>query len=187
MTARITPGRRPDIGLLNAAVARGMGLVAGTNPPHVFTTLARNRRLFRRWLVFAGALMPGGRLPRPDTELLILRTAHLCGSDYEWQHHSRLGTAAGLTGVDLDRVKVGPTASGWTERQRALLQGADELHTDRRVSDTTWAALRRHLSETDVIEYLLLIGHYEMLAMTLNSLGVEPDQERRRVLPWAAR
>jgi hypothetical protein len=27
----------------------------------------------------------------------------------------------------------------------------------------------------------MLIGHYEMLAMTLNSLGVEPEQPRHRI------
>jgi hypothetical protein len=37
--------------------------------------------------VLASELMPGGRLPREDTELMILRTAHNCRSDYEWRAH----------------------------------------------------------------------------------------------------
>jgi alkylhydroperoxidase family enzyme len=47
--------------------------------------------LFRRWLWFAGALMPGGRLPRDETELVILRVAHNTDCDYEWGHHERIG------------------------------------------------------------------------------------------------
>ena len=39
--------------------------------------------------------------------------------------------------------------------------------------------LSRHLDEVLLIELCMLIGHYEMLAMTLNSLDVEPDFEAR--------
>jgi alkylhydroperoxidase family enzyme len=77
--ARIPPGTPRDIGPVNFAVARALGVATGGGPPHIFTTLARHRRLFRRWLRFAGALMPGGTLPRADSELLILRVAHNSG------------------------------------------------------------------------------------------------------------
>ena len=67
-----------------------LGLATGGRPPNIFTTLARHHGLFRRWLWFAGALMPGGKLPRIETELVILRVAHNTGCDYEWGHHERL-------------------------------------------------------------------------------------------------
>jgi alkylhydroperoxidase family enzyme len=181
-TPRIRPGTRADIGAANALLARALGLAAGTNPPRIFTTLSRHRRLFRRWLRFAGALMPGGKLPRRDTELLILRVAHLCGSEYEWLHHERLGARAGLGKDEIARVRDGADADGWSERERLLLTAADELHGDRRVSDATWAGLRPLLSDEQLIELCMLVGHYEMLAMTLNSLGVQPDVQLRRGL-----
>lgn len=179
---RIAPGTRREIGVLNALIARAIGLATGTGPPGVFTTLARHRRLFRRWLRFAGALMPGGRLPRRDTELLILRVAHLCDCDYEWRHHERIGKRAGLDREAIARVRGGADAEVWTERQALLLGAADELHADRRISDGTWASLAALLDDEELIELCLLVGHYEMLAMTLNSLGVEPDIQRRRGL-----
>ncbi len=74
--ARIKPGTRRDIGVVNLGIVRVLGFVSGSGPPNVFTTLARHRRLFRRWLRFAGALMPGGLLARAESELLILRVAH---------------------------------------------------------------------------------------------------------------
>jgi alkylhydroperoxidase family enzyme len=37
--------------------------------------------------------------------------------------------------------------------------------------------VRAHLSETELIELCMLVGHYEMLAMTINSLGIEPEAE----------
>jgi AhpD family alkylhydroperoxidase len=176
--ARIPPGTARDIGRLNFAIARVLGLAAGGRPPNVFTTLARHRRLFRPWLRFAGRLMPRGRLPRADTELLILRVAHNTGCDYEWGHHERLGRRAGLTPDDIRRVRDGAEAEGWSPRQRLLLRAADELHGDRTISDALWAELRPGLSDADLIELCMLVGHYEMLAMTLNSLRVQPDPAR---------
>src|SRR5690349_11182198 len=131
--ARIAPGEPREIGRVNAAITRLIGAATGGRAPNVFTTLARNRRLFRRWLWFAGALMPGGRLPRAESELAILRVADNCGSDYEWSHHQALGRAAGLTVEEIERVRRGPDAEGWAPRQRLILRTADELHADRTV------------------------------------------------------
>jgi AhpD family alkylhydroperoxidase len=172
---RVEPGGPGDIGVLNTVIARIGGRVAGTGPPHLFTTLGRHRRLFRRWLRFAGGLMPGGRLPRVDTELVILRVAYNCDCRYEWDHHVHIGGRAGLSAEEIERVRSGPAADGWSPRRRALLTAADELHADRDVSDTTWAELREHLDDRDLVELCVLVGHYEMLAMTINALGIQPD------------
>jgi alkylhydroperoxidase family enzyme len=174
-TPRIAPGTWREIGLINAGIAWVAGRVAGTGPLNLFTTLGRHRRLFRGWLWFAGALMPRGTLHRADTELVILRVAHNCACEYEWRHHERIGQSTGLTGEDVARVRAGAQATGWTSRQRAVLQAADELHDRRELSDGLWAELSRELSETQLIELCMLVGHYEMLAMTLRSLRVQPE------------
>jgi AhpD family alkylhydroperoxidase len=182
VTPRIPPGSRRDIGALNWGIARILGIASGSsNPPRLFTTLARNRRLFRAWLRFAGMLMPGGKLPRPDTELVILRVAHNCGCEYEWRHHERLARLAGLDREAVAHVRDGAQATGWTARQAALLRAADELHEERTLSDQCWQELRPHLTAAQAIELFMLIGHYEMLAMTLNALRVEPDDFGARV------
>ena len=172
---RVAPGTRAEIGRVNAGIAWVLGAAAGGGPPNVFTTLARHRRVFRPWLRFAGTLMPGGTLPRQESELVILRVAHVTGCAYEWHHHERLGQRAGLSVEEIARVKDGPAAEGWTERQEALLAAVDGLHTDDRIDDALWARLTPHWSETELIELCLLTGHYVMLAMTLNTLGVQPD------------
>ncbi len=175
---RIAPGGRAEIGMVNHALVTLIGIPAGGRA-NVFTTLARNRKLFRRWLRFAAALMPGGRLPRADTELVILRVAHVAGSQYEWEHHRRLGALAGLGADEIERVRRGPAEPGWNERQRALLAAADELLAERDLSDERWSELARHLGERELIEFCMLVGHYEMLAMTLNALRVQPDAPGR--------
>jgi AhpD family alkylhydroperoxidase len=174
---RLRPGSRAEIGWLNALIVAAIGRAAGTRrPPNVFTTLARHRRLFRGWLRFAGALMPRGSLPRADTELLILRVAHNCRCDYEWRHHERLGRAAGLSEADIGRILDGPGARGWSPRRSLLLRAADELHERRELSDELWRGLREELRDAQLIELLMLVGHYEMLAMTIASLRIQPDE-----------
>lgn len=172
---RIAPGGRREIGLVNGAIVRVLGAAVGGEPPRVFTTLARHRGLFRRWLWFAGGLMPGGTLPRAEAELVILRVAHNTRCDYEWVQHERLARRAGLGADEVARVRNGAAASGWSPRQALLLRAADELHADRRIGDELWTALAREYDERELIELCLLVGHYEMLAMTLRSLEVQPD------------
>lgn len=172
---RITPGTRSEIGLVNAGIARLIGLGAGGRPPHVFTTLARHRGLFRRWLWFVAALMPGGKLPRQETELVILRVAHNTACEYEWSHHERIGKRVGLSGEEIACVRERATASGLSPRRAMLLEAADEMHSDGAIGDELWARLCGALSEVELIELCMLIGHYEMLAMTLKSLRVESD------------
>lgn len=178
---RIAPGTRRQIGPVNAAIAWAIGRATGGRPPHVFTTLARHRSLFRRWLWFAGGLMPGGKLPRRDTELVILRVAHNTGCGYEWSHHERLGQRAGLSAKEVERVRTGPGAEGWTPRQQMLLAAADEMHERGEIGDELWSRLAAELDDRLLIELCLLIGHYEMLAMTLNTLRVQPEPPRGRL------
>ena len=177
MSPRIEPGSPSEIGRLNSGITRVLGAATGGPPPNLFTTLARHRGIFRKWLRFAGALMPGGRLPRNESELVILRVAHNTGCEYEWRHHERLGAEAGLQAEEIERVRAGADA-GWSPRRAALLRATDELHEQRKISDPTWNELRPFMSDEDLIELCLLVGHYEMLAMTLNSLEVAPDEQR---------
>jgi AhpD family alkylhydroperoxidase len=173
---RIAPGDRRELGVLTWGFTRIAGVAMRSNPPNLFTTLGRHRGLFRGWLMFAGRLMPGGKLPRRDTELVILRVAHLRSCAYEFEHHVRLGRRAGLTDADLRRVLEGPAAAGWTPREQAILTAADELHATQDVSDATWDALRAHLDERRAIELVFLVGHYEMLATAIGTLRIQVDR-----------
>jgi AhpD family alkylhydroperoxidase len=176
MTARIAPGSRRDLGLAIWVFSRLAGRATHTAPPAIFTTLGRGRGLFWGWLHFAGRLMPGGRLPRRETELVILRVATLRDCTYELEHHVRLGARAGVTPADVARVREGSAAAGWRGHERLLMRVTEELLATRDLADTTWAELRAAYDERTVIEILLLVGHYDMLATTLTTLRLEPDR-----------
>jgi AhpD family alkylhydroperoxidase len=175
-TPRIEPGARADVGIISWTIAQIGGRVTGGKPPNLFLTLGRHPALFRGWLRFAGRLMPRGKLPRRDTELVILRVAHVRDCAYEHEHHVRLGRRAGLSDGEIARVADGPQASGWTPREQALLQATDELLAHGDVADETWSRLQGELDTRSLIELVLLIGHYEMLAKAINTLRIQPDR-----------
>jgi len=179
-TPRVQPSTRGELGLLNSALMRIAQRVAGTTaPPNLFTTMGRNRRLFRHWLRFAGDLMPRGGLPRTDTELVILRVSHLTGAEYEAVHHRPMGRRAGLSEEEVAAVAVDDLDSGpWSPRQRLLLDAVDELHHDDRIGEETFRGLRPMLSDSDLVELCMLAGHYALLAGLINSLGIESDVHR---------
>jgi 4-carboxymuconolactone decarboxylase len=145
--------------------------VATLRDANIFSTLVRAPGLFRRWLPFAGKLL-AGKLSARDRELLILRTAWNCRARYEWGHHVAIALESGLTRDEIGRVPKGPDAD-WSASDALLLRVADELHIEHRVSDATWDALGARFDTQQLIELPMLVGHYHLLAMTLNTLGVE--------------
>lgn len=173
---RVPPARGEELSFLVRPIVALIARSFGGTAPNIITTLARHGRAFVPWLLFAGRLMPGGSLPRTDTELVILRVAHNNRCRYEWDHHVRIGAKAGLSSEQIERVAVGPDAEGWGERESALLQATDELHADRFISDGTWARLGEFLSQTELLELCMLAGHYEMLAGTIASAGIQPER-----------
>jgi len=172
MTARIAP--LPSTG--NPAHLQEMldyGTAGTGGASNVFLTLAKNPELFVRWLAFSAEPYTEGRLAPRQRELLILRTAWRCQSDYEWGQHVRMGRAAGLTEEEIGGVADHLDPWGWPPLDEALLRVVDELVADHVVAPPTWETLARHLDEPQLIEVLMVVGNYIGLAGFLNAVGVE--------------
>ena len=152
-------------------------LLAQAAPPgaravNIFATLVRHPGLFRRWMPFGGKLLRG-RLPARDRELLILRTAWVTEAAYEWAQHVPIARDAGVTETEVEAVANGADDPSWSPADATLIQAVDELHDDGKIGDGTWAKLAERYDERQLIELPMLVGHYHMVAFTLNSLGVE--------------
>lgn len=171
-TTRIAPLGEAEMSPTAKALLAEVRLVGPQ--ANIFATLVKAEGLFRRWLPFGGKLLRG-KLPARDRELLILRTAWNCASPYEWGQHVLLARQAGLAEEEVAQVPYGPEAGKWSESDRTLLRAADELHETFGISDATWEALRQRYGEAELIELPMLVGHYHMVAMALNSLGVAPE------------
>jgi alkylhydroperoxidase family enzyme len=55
------------------------------------------------------------------------------------------------------------------------LRAADELHDESCISERTWEVLASRYDDRQLIEVVMVVGHYHLVAFTLNSLGVQPE------------
>ena len=165
---RIDGGRTSS--KLATLIARAGGRRNGTEPINLFLVLGRNPRLFRGWLRFAAKLMPFGKLPRKETELVILRVAHLVGSHYERVQHERIGLMVGLTQAEIDDTTRDDAK--WPSRRAAIMAATDQLIGNGDIDDAAWSQLTTHLNEREIIELVMLASHYQMLATTIRALRI---------------
>jgi 4-carboxymuconolactone decarboxylase len=142
---------------------------------NIFATMANHPGLLRRYLPFGGKLLNGGVTDPRLRELLILRTAWNCWSEYEWGQHVRIGREAGLSDAEITLVTMGPEADGWSVDEALVLTACDELCITHTVSDETWTRLAERLYAKQLVELTLLVGHYVMIAGMLNALGVQRE------------
>lgn len=173
--ARIPPGGRRELGLINWTISRIAARKVRAPHMHLFETLGQHKMLFLTFLPYAGQLLNKGKLPKAETELIILRVGQLRGSQYELQQHRRLARSRGVDDALQEMIFEGPQAAGLTDRQRALLRAVDEFITERDLTDETYAALSTHLTREQIIEFCALAGHYDTIAGILATLRVPMD------------
>lgn len=139
----------------------------GGSAPITIVALAHSERLLAPFLGWAAALALEGQLSKREHEILALRTARNCGSEFEWVEHTRLARTAGLTDEEIERVVVGADC-GWSRAEQLLIMAADELHRDISICHTTWAELAAHYNSAQLVEAVFVVGQYTMLSMVAN-------------------
>jgi alkylhydroperoxidase family enzyme len=157
------------------AQAEQLDKLGRTGDLHLFRTLAHHPQLLRSWIRFANHLLARSSLADRDREIVILRAAWLCRSEYEWGQHVGIGRTAGLSDDEILRIAAEPTASAWTDWERTLLQATDELLGEHCLSDATWSSLAEVYGPEQLLELTMLAGHYAMLAGMLRSAGVQTE------------
>ncbi|TCO46756.1 AhpD family alkylhydroperoxidase [Actinocrispum wychmicini] len=101
-------------------------------------------------------------LPLPIQELVSLRASQINGCGFCTDMHTKDATAAGETSVRLNLVAAWREATVFTEAERAALALAEEgtrladAHTG--VSDETWAQVRKHYDEDQVVALVSLVA-----------------------------
>jgi 4-carboxymuconolactone decarboxylase len=130
----------------------------------------------------AGILGPRSLIAPRDREILIHRTAALCGCEYEWGvHATAYGEAVGLTPEAIRATATGAANDpAFAERDALLVRLADELHHTAHVSDQLWTALSAHWDAPQLIELLIIAGAHHAVAYVANGAQVAREG-------WAAR
>lgn len=171
-TPRIAPTREPEWTAEQRALLEPIQSSRGT-VPNIYLTMARHPDMFTPRLTFGRHIQRNSTLPAREREMLICRIAWLTSGEYEWAAHRGIGLQNGLTEEDISRLASGPDAEGWSEFDAAVVRAADELHETAFISDATWETLSTRFDKLQLMDAVMTVGGYHMLAMALNSFGVQ--------------
>lgn len=173
-TPRIAPLAESDLGSEQRAML-GERFRTG-KILNIFRTLIKAPKAYKAFMWWGGYILSDhNALPAREREIVILRTGYNWKSGYEWAQHVQIGKDCGLTDIEIERIKAGPDAPGWTPLEQAMLQATDELTGDGHVSDASWTALGA-LSEKQRMDLVMTVGQYSQVSMLLNSFGVQLDE-----------
>jgi 4-carboxymuconolactone decarboxylase len=141
---------------------------------NAIATFVNHPDLTRPYLTFSFYLLTRSTLDARLRELAVLRIAHLTECAYEWDEHVVIGKTAGLSDDDIAALQRGEAADDF---DRTVLIAVGELVEKTRISDQTWSALADRMDTRELMDFVFTVGGYHMLAMALNTFGVEPKKE----------
>ena len=161
-------------------------------PLNIFRTLAHAETAFRPFLRFGGAVLGRMALDPLVRELAILTVAKEAEAQYEWIQHVAIAKAVGATDEQIDALATAGSCApeGSDERiaraardgrpfdgpQQAAIELAAAVVHGPRISDDLFACIREQFGEREVVELLLAIGDYLMLARVMTVLEIDLDQ-----------
>ena len=161
----------------NAGAERPPDRPKGLN---VLGLFAHHPALALAYNTFNGHLLYASTLSDRQRELLVLRVGVVRDAEYEWLQHKVAALDAGVSPEEVDRVTLGPDAAGWSAADAALLRAVDELVADARLTDATYVALAETLDPRQLLDLVFTVGAYDLLAMAMETFGVEVDEDLAR-------
>ena len=147
-------------------------------PLNIFRMTAQADSAFVPWLRWAGVLLSRLQLDPLLRELAILRVARLTpDAEYEWVQHVPIAEAVGATADQVAALERDDAkADCFSAAERAVLLFTTEVVRDARAGDEALAAVREHLSAREIVELLMVIGNYMMVARVMATAGLEIDE-----------
>ena len=156
---------------LIVAIRNSVGVTEMNRVPEYFGTMLKHPVLFRCQMEMGTALFKG-LIPVLERELAVLRVGWLTRAPYEWGQHVDIARRYGMADETIERVTQGSSAPGWSEHERAILMGVEELLGDQAIADATWQVLAKTWNEAQLIEFPMMVGQYVTTAYIQNSLRV---------------
>jgi alkylhydroperoxidase family enzyme len=113
----------------------------------------------------------GTELPPRVRELCVLAIA--AGNQYAWSHHHPHAVKAGVTQAELDSLESGKLADSLSASEQAAIRYAREFGQGGKVTDETFAELRKHFSDRQITDLTLLCGYFMALGSTISAFRVQ--------------
>jgi alkylhydroperoxidase family enzyme len=151
-------------------------------PVNLYRALGNHPALTAAWTEFANAIRHDSRTPRALRELMILRTAQVAHSEYEWAHHLRMARRSHVSEAKIAALAGWRTSKEFDAKERAALALTEAVMACN-VTDAVHAEVKRHFSDAEFVELSLTAGFYAMVSRMLDAMRVELDQDVRDYQP----
>jgi alkylhydroperoxidase family enzyme len=153
------------------------GTATGT-PGDYWTTFALvPDLLFQARNSLMALMAPGRKLPAQLRELAIVRTGIVGDSKFEYSQHMKVARMVGLPEEKLAAIKGWAVSDKFSPVERAVMQATDELVGRNLVEDQTFAALKSHLPDEQIMELFYVIALWRMHGMIVRALHLEYDHD----------
>ena len=143
-------------------------------PLNIFKMMAHAETNFRPLIALGTSILTEQQLSGRLRELAILRVARLSRAEYEWVQHVPIGKMTGLSDdaiAALARDDAG--AACFDAVDRVVLAATDEIIRDGGPSDATFVALQQHFSAREIVELVLAVGFYMVMARLMISTRID--------------
>jgi len=151
-------------------------------PVNLYRALGNHPGLAAAWTEFANAIRHDSKTPRALREIMILRTAQIARSEYEWAHHLRMARKAAVPEEKIAALAGWRASKAFDARERAALALTEAVMACD-VSDQVHAEVKKHFSDAEFVELALTAGFYAMVSRMLDAMRVELDDEVRDFQP----
>ena len=146
---------------------------------NVFRMMAHATTDFRPLVGLGSAILGRQKLSPKLRELAILRVAALSPARYEWVQHVPIAESTGVTTAQVEALERGDAdAACFDELERLVLRFTTEVVRDVRASQATFDALLARLSAQEMVELVLAVGYYMMIARLLETTAVDLEPAR---------
>ncbi len=146
-------------------------------PLNIFRMLAHADTAFRPWLRWGAALLGRLALDPVLRELAILRVARLTPhAEYEWVQHAPIFEAVGGRPEQVAALERDDEAADcFSDQERAIIAFTTEVVRDARAGDQSFAAVSGFLEPREIVELLMVIGNYMLVARVMATTELEMD------------
>ncbi len=120
-------------------------------------------------------------------ELGQTRAGWARGSQFVFSQHCKASRGVGLSEEQIAAIPHWPVADCYSPVERAVLAYADALVLQGgRVADGIFVALKKYLSDEEILEFTYIVGMYDMHAVISKALRLEYDDVDERIVEVAA-
>jgi 4-carboxymuconolactone decarboxylase len=162
----VDPDKNPELKKVYDEIAASRGWIS-----NAMKSLANAPEGLRRFAHFGDYVRYRTELTERLVELAIVTIGHKV--KYAATHHAQLAVQAGIPQAAVDEILQGKVPGSLPEVEQLAVRYVLEFSSPDSVSDATYAAIRKHLSDRQLTDLTLVAAYYLAYGTMIKGFRVE--------------